>query len=165
MNTQRLIDKLTSWPVTLTICLLIVLGTLTVKFWPRTVPFDQCSVAYQTYANQPNIRAVFIKDYRINDTVKVNVTLLEAKTDSAWTVLQTDFNVPIIPEEYKHLINNYNSVDSWLAPKDNYKSPMDTIAYRNDAIVVSRQKQIVSIFHLRKETPIDDIFIHKLNEI
>jgi len=165
MNTQRLIDKLTSWPVTLTICLLIVLGTLTVKLWPRTVPFDQCSVAYQTYANQPNIRAAFIKDYRINDTVKVNVTLLEAKTDSAWTVLQTDFNVPIIPEEYKHLINNYNSVDSWLAPKDNYKSPMDTIAYRNDAIVVSRQKQIVSIFHLRKETPIDDIFIHKLNEI
>ena len=165
MNTQRLIDKLTSWPVTLTVCLLIVLGTLIVKLWPRTVPFDQCSFAYQTYANQPNIRAAFIKDYRINDTVKVNVTLLEAKTDSAWTVLQTDFNVPIIPEEYKHLINNYNSVDSWLAPKDNYKSPMDTIAYRNDAIVVSRQKQIVSIFHLRKETPIDDIFIHKLNEI
>ncbi len=165
MNTQRLIDKLTSWPVTLTVCLLIVLGTLTVKLWPRTVPFDQCSVAYKTYAGHPGIRAAFIKDYRINDTVKVNVTLLEAKTDSAWTVLQTDFNVPIIPEEYKHLINNYNSVDSWLAPKDNYKSPMDTIAYRNDAIVVSRQKQIVSIFHLRKETPIDDIFIHKLNEI
>jgi len=154
-----------AWLITIIICLVILGGGAVVLLHPQVVPFDQCSVAYQTYANQPNIRAVFIKDYRINDTVKVNVTLLEAKTDSAWTVLQTDFNVPIIPEEYKHLINNYNSVDSWLAPKDNYKSPMDTIAYRNDAIVVSRQKQIVSIFHLRKETPINDIFIHKLNEI
>jgi len=154
-----------AWLITIIICLVILGGGAVVLLHPQVVPFDQCSVAYQTYANQPNIRAAFIKDYRINDTVKVNVTLLEAKTDSAWTVLQTDFNVPIIPEEYKHLINNYNSVDSWLAPKDNYKSPMDTIAYRNDAIVVSRQKQIVSIFHLRKETPINDIFIHKLNEI
>ena len=112
-----------------------------------------------------DVDATFIKDYKVNDSVYVNVTLLEAHTDSAWTILQTDFNIPIIPEEYRHLIDNYNSVDSWLAPKDNYKSPMDTIAYRNDAIVVSRQKQIVSIFHLRKETPIDDIFIHKLNEL
>ena len=107
----------------------------------------------------------YIEDYKVNDTVFVDVTLLQAKTDSAWTILQTDFDIPILLEEYQHLINNYNSIDSWLVPKDNYKSPMDTIVYRNDAIVISRRKQIVSVFHLREETPIDDIFEHKLNEL
>lgn len=151
MNTQRLIDKLTSWPVTLTVCLLIVLGTLTVKLWPRTVPFDQCSVAYQTYANQPGIRAAFIKDYRINDTVKVNVTLLEAQTDSAWTILQTDFNVQIIPEEYRELVASSNSVDFWLASKDNPKDRTDTIISHNDIIVMSRQMQTICICHIENK--------------
>ena len=151
MNPQRLIDKLTSWPVTLTVCLLIVLGTLTVKLWPRTVPFDQCSVAYQTYANQPGIRAAFIKDYRINDTVSVNVTLLEAKNDSAWTILQTDFNVPIIPEEYRELVSNSNSVDFWLASKDNPKDRTDTIISHNNIIVMSRQMQTICICHIENK--------------
>ena len=93
MNTQRLIDKLTSWPVTLTVCLLIVLGTLTVKLWPRTVPFDQCSDLYKQYANVEGIDASFIKDYKVNDTVFVDVTLLEATTDSAWQALCADFAI------------------------------------------------------------------------
>lgn len=151
MNTQKLIDKLTSWPVTLTVCLLIVLGTLTVKLWPRTVPFDQCSVAYQTYASQPGIRAAFIKDYRINDTVRVDVTLLEAQTDSAWTMLQTNFNVPIIPEEYRELVACSNSVDFWLASKDNPKDRTDTIISHNDIIVMSRQMLTICICHIENK--------------
>lgn len=165
MNTQRLIDKLTSWPVTLTVCLLIVLGTLTVKLWPRTVPFDQCSVAYQTYANQPGIRAAFIKDYRINDTVKVNVTLLEAQTDSAWTILQTDFNVPIIPEEYRELVASSNSVDFWLASKDNPKDRTDTIISHNDIIVMSRQMQTICICHIENKRQSDAIMDSKTHEL
>ena len=164
MNTQKLIDKLTSWPVTLTVCLLIVLGTLTVKLWPRTVPFDQCSVAYQTYASQPGISASFIKDYRINDTVKVNVTLLEAQTDSAWTILQTDFNVPIIPEEYRELVEKNSSIEFNLVSKEDPQK-IDEDIDKNDILVLSRQKHSVCVFHTNNKIQRNAIVRNKLDEI
>lgn len=159
MNTQRLIYKLTSWPATLTVCLLIVLGTLTVKLWPRTVPFDQCSVAYQTYANQPGIRAAFIKDYRINDTVRVDVTLLEAQTDSAWTQLTDDFNAQLPPDMPPP---PPNTVDFWYAPHGNYSLPMDTILTNNDIIAVSHDIRTIAIFHIESEKQIDAILYHQI---
>lgn len=154
-----------SWPITILVCLLILGGGGLILGWPRTVPFSQCSDVYKRYAKMDGVDATFIKDYKVNDTVFVDVTLLEAKTDFAWTVLQTDFNVPIIPEEYRELVASYSSVDFWLAPKEDYTLPMDIVPHKNDAIVTSRKTQTISIFHLKKETPIDDIFIHKLNEI
>lgn len=159
MNTQRLIYKLTSWPVTLTVCLLIVLGTLTVKLWPRTVPFSQCSVAYQTYANQPGIRAAFIKDYRINDTVRVDVTLLEAQTDSAWTQLTDDFNAQLPPDMPPP---PPNTADFWYAPHGNYSLPMDTILTNNDIIAVSHDIRTIAIFHIESEKQIDAILYHQI---
>lgn len=154
-----------SWLITILFCLLLLGGGGAVLLLPQVVPFSQCSDVYKRYAKMDGVDATFIKDYKVNDTVFVDVTLLEAKTDSAWTVLQTDFNVPIIPEEYRELVAIYSSVDSWLAPKEDYTLPMDIVPHKNDAIVTSRKTQTISIFHLKKETPIDDIFIHKLNEI
>ncbi len=148
------------------IALLIELAAITLwKRWYWFFPSHSVSELYTKYAGTEGLNVAFVKDYRVNDTVFVDVTMLEATTDSAWIMLQIDFNVPIIPEEYKHLINNYNSVDCWLAPKEDYTLPMDTVPQKNDAIVLSRKTQTISIFHLKKETPIYDIFIHKLNEI
>lgn len=148
------------------IALLIELAAITLwKRWYWFFPSHSVSELYTKYAGTEGLNVAFVKDYRVNDTVFVDVTMLEATTDSAWIMLQIDFNVPIIPEEYKHLINYYNSVDCWLAPKEDYTLPMDTVPQKNDAIVLSRKTQTISIFHLKKETPIYEIFIHKLNEI
>ena len=106
MNTQRLIDKLTSWPVTLTVCLLIVLGTLTVKLWPRTVPFDQCSEIYKKYANVEKVKASFIKDFKVNDTVFVDVTLLEATDSMGWATLKKDFEIPNPSPDFQQRIDS-----------------------------------------------------------
>lgn len=164
MNTQRLIDKLTSWPVTLTVCLLIVLGTLIVKLWPRTVPFDQCSFAYQTYASQPGICASFIKDYRINDTVFVDVTFIEATTDSAWNVILNDFNMPVIPEEYRELVEKNSSIEFNLISKEDPQK-IDEDIDNNDVLVLSRQKHSVCILHINNKIQRNAIIRNKLDEI
>ena len=140
-----------SWPITLLVCLLIIGGGTLILGWPRTVPFDQCSDVYKRYAKMDGVDATFIKDYKVNDTVFVDVTLLEAKTDSAWTVLQTDFNVPIIPEEYRELVASYSSVDFWLASKNNHRDRTDTIISHNDIIVMSRQMQTICICHIEEK--------------
>lgn len=148
------------------IILMIALGAITlVSRWHRIFPTDEVSELYTRYEHVEGLDVSYIKDFKVNDTVCVDVTMLEAKTDSAWTTIQTDFNVPIIPEEYQELLANYNSVDSWLAPKENYKLPMNPNISNNDAIAVLRKERTISVFHTRKDTPIDDIFTHKLNKL
>lgn len=145
---------------------LAVLGVaLAVRLWPRTVPFDQCSDLYKQYAGMEGIDATFIKNFKMNDTVFIDVTLLEAKNDSAWLTLQTNFNIPIIPEEYRELFENTDAIDYWLAPKGKYIPPMDSVLLNNDAVAVSRKMHLVSVFHLTNETQADVIFLKKLHEL
>lgn len=145
---------------------LAVLGVaLAVRLWPRTVPFDQCSDLYKQYAGMEGIDATFIKNFKVNDTVFIDVTLLEAKNDSAWLTLQTNFNIPIIPEEYRELFENTDAIDYWLAPKGKYIPPMDSVLLNNDAVAVFRKMHLVSVFHLTNETQADVIFLKKLHEL
>lgn len=162
MNTQRLIDKLTSWPVTLTVCLLIVLGTLTVKLWPRTVPFDQCSDVYKRYAKMDGVDATFIKDYKVNDSVVVSATMLEATTDSAWIILQHDFSIPIIPKEYEeYFYADTNQLSLKLVPKKNPSLPMDSIILNNDLVAISYPKRLICIFSIENTSQLKAILRDK----
>ena len=106
MQKPRLIKILTSWTVTLTLCLTILIGTMTVKFWPRTVPFDQCSEEYKKYADSPGIKASYIKDFCINDTVSVDVTMLEATDTIGWNTLINDFSLPVLDSITQKKIDN-----------------------------------------------------------
>ncbi|MBR3487820.1 MAG: hypothetical protein IKH33_00735 [Bacteroidales bacterium] len=132
--------------ITLLICLLAVGVALVVVRCPRTVPWEQCSEVYKKYSQMDGINAAYIKDYRINDTLTVAVTLLEATTDSGWAVLQEDFNVPVVPKEYEELFcGDSNKVSVEGVPK---KVPLyfgeDTIY--NDLIVTSRYRRTIAHF-------------------
>ena len=151
--------------LTVIIILAMVLLALAVRLWPRTVPYAQCSDLYKRYAAVDDIDATFIKGYQVNDTLFLDVTLLEAKTDSAWVVLQSDFHVPIIPEEYRELLANSSSVDFWLASKKDPTIRTDTIISHNDLIVMSRQKQTISVCHIENKRQADAIMDKKTNEL
>lgn len=166
MNTQRLIDKLTSWPVTLTVCLLIVLGTLTVKLWPRTVPFDQCSDVYKRYAKMDGVDATFIKDYKVNDSVFVDVTLLETKDTALWENLCKDFGIASFSQydkEYRELMTLEHSFDQRLV--------FDTIVSDNDSvcimslIIYSHLNMSMCIFPNIDDNEYDAIINNKYKEI
>ena len=129
------------------IFLAIVLVALAVRLWPRTVPFDQCSDLYKQYANVEGIDATFIKDYKVNDTVFVDVTLLVATTDSAWLLIQHDFNLEIPPQEMIGFLG-HNFVEVWAAPKRDYSLPMDSVLLNNDLLAVSWSERRISVFSI-----------------
>lgn len=160
MNTQRLIYKLTSWPVTLAICLVIVLGTVAIRLWPRTVPFEQCSKVYQNYASHPGLQSAFIKDFRFDKSMYFDVTLLQATTDSSWNVLKEDFNISFPADAV--LPTDSNAVSFWFAPRDHYDLPMDTVLLNNDLIVVSQYKKTVLILHIKNEDQINAIVYRQI---
>ena len=51
------------------------------------------SEVYNRYKDVPGVNAAYIKDYRVNDSVTVSVTLLEASDSASWAGLKQDFNV------------------------------------------------------------------------
>lgn len=148
------------------VALLIELAAFTLwKRWYWFFPTHAVSEVYTRYAGTDGLNVVFLKDFQVNDTLFVDVTLLEAKTDSAWVVLQSDFHVPIIPEEYRELLANSSSVDFWLASKKDPTIRTDTIISHNDLIVMSRQKQTISVCHIENKRQADAIMDKKTNEL
>ncbi len=141
-----------TWLISALLCLAIVGGAVAYKLWPRTVPLAECSEVYRRYADTPGVNAAYIKDYRVNDSVTVCVTLLEALDSSSWDSLKKDFKIEAVldsmykvhgPIEINEIAKNMR-----LAPKWDYNLPKDSIFTNNDFIVTTFYRHIICIFHL-----------------
>ena len=139
------------WLVSVGLCLLSVAVVAGLKKMSQTVPYSQCSEVYKRYSEVEGIRATYVKDYRVNDTLTVGVTLLEAETDSGWARLQEDFDLPAIPKEYeKYFYGDSNNVAMKDFPKE---KPLylgdDTIV--NDWIAISFYRRTICHFVIKSE--------------
>ena len=165
MKSQHNTKQLSSWPFVLALCLLIVIGTLIVKLWPRTVPFDQCSPLYEHYADVEGVDASFIKDFRVNDTVFVDVTLLEAKDSAGWAMLKHDFSVPELNDEWQAYIDaGEDLIFSQILTPSHYPISVlsDTILF--DILATSYYSHTLVIFHGKNEKDIRPVFRHNFQE-
>lgn len=163
MNTRRLIYRLTSWPVTLAICLVIVLGTVAIWLWPRTVPFDQCSKLYQKYADKPGLEASFIKDYRIDDTIFVDVTLIVATDSASWNSLRFDLNIPELNPEIQKNISD-NVVFSKQVNKHDNSQTIEGDSPDAELMAFSYSKQTICVIHVENETEAHEILYHNFDK-
>ena len=65
--------------------LLIELAVFTMwKRWYWFFPSHEVSEYYTRYAGTDGINAAFVKDYRINDTLLLDVTVLEVTDSAVW---------------------------------------------------------------------------------
>ena len=143
----------------------VILGGASI-FWymQRTVPYWQCSDVYKRYKDVEGVRATYVKDYRVNDTLTFGVTLLEATTDSGWAKLQEGFGIPVIPKELEVLLyedSNRVSVKSFPKPAPIYING-DTMEY--DIIAISRNKHIITYFEIQNKNQLDMIMQKQLND-
>ena len=80
--------------ISVLVALLVVAAVVVWHFVPRQLPYSECSDIYKHYAAEKGIEATYIKDYKVNDTVFVDVTLLEATDSVGWNKLCKDFYIP-----------------------------------------------------------------------
>ena len=120
---------------------------LALKYCPRTVPTEECSAVYRQYAEAPGVRATFVKDKRIDATLHVDVTLLEATDSAGWARLRRAFYV--LPPDAARRRQLEAGQDYLLT-----RSAFDFNALHADSTVagyelvtVSYLAQSVSIFH------------------
>lgn len=150
-----------SWPITILFCLLIIGGGAAVILWPRTVPLQECSEIYQKYANVEDVRASFIKDYKVNDTVFVDVTLLEAIDSVGWITLKKDFEVPVLPPELQQFVD---SGEELVFTKLISKPKVDTLAFPNDLLATSHLTHTLTVFHINSEIEKYAVLYHNYKE-
>ena len=150
--------------ITILVCLLAIGVVLIVARCPRTVPLEECSEVYKRYKDVEGVRATYVKDYRVNDTLTMGVTLLEATTDSGWVRLQEDFAVIPVPPEALAFCDS-NTVNVWLAAKRDYSLRADSILLNNDLIAMNYMKHIISVFKLESEEQRDAILHYQATSI
>ena len=133
--------------ITFAVCLLAVAVAFVVKRCPRTVPFEQCSELYQRYAGCEGIDASFIQGYRVNDSVRVDVTLLQATDSAAWSLLM-DTMYSYYSQEARDYIMHRKKIRVRAIPKGYLNLPTDTILLNNDIVVTDVANQTIFIFNL-----------------
>ena len=147
--------------IVLMVCMVVVTVSAIVLRVPRTVPLEECSEVYKRYYKVEGVRATYVKNYPLNDTLTIGVTLLEATDSSGWGVLQRDFGITPLPPEVLAFLDS-NSVDLWMASKDDYCKGKDSVNLNNDIIAVSYYRQKVSVFSIESEEQLDAIFENQI---
>ena len=146
--------------INILIFVVIVGGALVYRYMQSVVPYWQCSEVYKRYHKVEGVRASYIKNFPLNDTLTIGVTLLEATTDSGWAMLQEDFGLPVIPKELEELFcGDSNKVSVKCIPK---KTPLymggDTLV--NDWIAISRYKRRICHFVIESKEQMR-LIVHK----
>ena len=158
--------KRISWTVVTLICLLlIIMGLLTMLSTRFPLPW-QCSKLYWQYRDQGGIEASYVRDYPVDDTTLVDVTLLHATTDSAWESLCHEFILPEFPDLVIENIIHGHSVTQWTASIDDPQivvTPTSTSVY--DLVAIAPQVEIIYIFHPENKSQTDAIITKLVTEL
>lgn len=70
-----------------------VLAVLAVKYLPSLLR-SEANELYRRYEHCDGVKVGFVKDFRINDSVTADITVITAKDSVAWEALQRDFGIP-----------------------------------------------------------------------
>ncbi len=163
---EKTFNKKRFWLIValLAVAEMIVIGL--VWQWKYIFPSNEVSDLYKKYAEMDGVDATFIKGYKVNDSVFVDVTMLETKDSVVWDSLCKQLGIlpfAMYPKEYKALMSVDHSFDHLLV--------MDTIikdfrmVVTKDLVVYSHLKKSVSIFHNVSDSLFDSIYEMKLEEI
>ena len=141
--------------ITLLLCIFMIGVALLVVRCPRTVPYEQCSEVYKRYSKVEGVRATYIKDFRVNDTLTVGVTLLEATDSAGWEHLLNSFNALQEVRDDVDTCTQMGKTLVRLAPKGRPEERIGTPEQGNrfnkeqkyDMVMTSYDIKAIGVFH------------------
>lgn len=124
---------------------------MAVQFYPRTAPIDQCSEEYRKYVGFDGIEASFIKDFEINDTLNLDITVLKSTDTLNFGMLLSDFYFPQISPARQQEIDTGKEII--LTKLINYSDSTNMASSNNKSkimLAVSYIHKTITIFHLKE---------------
>ena len=148
------------------IVLVLALLAITVAFkWQRIFPDDRVSLLYTKASKVEGLRASFVEGYRVNDTLSLDVTLLETQDSVAWKWVCDELNIMTLDDIPPELRAGFFKPQ--LAA--NYNGQTDTASemYKDikDVCVFTRYDMTACVFHLCNDSRRKAIVSKKVDEI
>lgn len=152
--------------ITLSIVLLCLLVALAggVRLFRYYLPHEgPTNALYEKYKDNPQVKASLLHDFRLNDTLAVDVTTLQATDSVGWETLKKDFHAFPLPENnQKKIDQGIDVISIHLAPKTDPTLPMDTTdLLNNNVVAISRLHQTVSIFNVTTRAEMDAVRVNQ----
>ncbi len=130
----------------------------------RRVVDSEVSEVYRRYRNRSDLNVAFVKDYRIGDSITVDVTTITAKDSAGWEALLRELNV----SEYTITIQREARKEGIAAVTTDYRlkqHPDIRVSMGNDnkldLLFFSYQDQIVFIFDVESKNQANRISNYK----
>ena len=119
----------------------------------------EVSDLYRHYRDNPHLSVTFLRNFPVNDTLTVDVTILAALDSTGWDTLKADFNIKPLPDiVQKEIDNGRDIITCFMVPKENPSLPMDTLnLLNNNPVGVSQLHRTISIFNTETEAQIDAV--------
>ncbi len=150
--------------LTVLICSILVGGALVYRYMQYVVPYWQCSEVYKRYHKVEGVRATYVKNYPVNDTLTLGVTLLEATDSAGWEYLLQAFNIPQEMIEMEEI-----DVWTWQSlrnqPEKAYNSRDNDCQVEQselEIVSISMKNQEICVFHTRNEQEHNEVFNQKI---
>lgn len=155
-----------SWLITILVCLLLLAGGWIVVSLPNVVPKDNCSDLYRQYAGAEGIKATFVKDYRVNDSLTLDVTILEARDSAGWAGLLKDFDITPLPQEALEFLGlDTNAVTFWKVHKTDFTPVDDPLCTDFYLIVLQECRRTITLFSIENAAQSRAVFTRELTEM
>lgn len=143
------------------IATVVALAAITVAMrWHRLFPYGEVSELYLRYADEEGVDATFIRGFQVNDTVSVDVTLLQATDSAGWERLIADFQV-----RRESLTGKNDHIIGRRVKKGHSDRLIDSVPENNDQLLVADGMRTISIFHITDENQFYAILNKHIKEL
>lgn len=147
------------------LALLLVAAVTAWHYRARLLPHREAGEIFLRYRDIPGIDADYIKNFRINDTLCLDMTLFEAEDSLAFATLLKDWGKS---DEYIHdIMTHYfdkNTRYIKLHPKGHPELPKSKIKTENEIVATFPVIRTILVFHTQTEQAIDQIVYSNLRE-
>ena len=156
---------------TLIIAFIVGVG-VAVWYLPPAIAYWRSSEVYKRYHKVDGVEATYIKDFRVNDTLTIAVTLLQATDSAGWESLLQAFN---IPEDVRLVFSQLNlNIFDWQSPRDHPEiranlndNKLDTGLTNNDIEIclMEFKERRIGIFHTQNENEVYAVTNYNFNNM
>lgn len=148
---KRPFNKKRFWLIIALLALVEALVCYIAIQWKYIFPSNEVSEIYARYEKVEGINVSFVKDYKVNDTVFVDITLLEATDSVGWVTLKKDFDIPNPSPDFQQRIDTgKNLIYTKKAPKSTITDTSQN-SYPNDWLAISHLNHIIIVFHTQND--------------
>lgn len=137
---------------------LTTLGVGCVAWWHYVRPQQQVSDIYRRYEHVDGIAASYIHNFRVNDSLTLDVTLLEATSDSGWQTLCSDFDISRVVEEMLQI--KPDIVFSRQVNRHDYTQVVLGDSPDAELLTISCTTKTLAIFHTCNKNEIRAVFCY-----